>query len=238
MTIVGFPTVCRVAARRRSHVAVPRRRHSRRRHRLNLRPPLSGTATIGFSSSQPSPAASPAETAPAAETPRPPASPRRGTPWQRAAAAPSVPETAASKDGWDAFERGDYQTALSILEVALRARRQRHGGTGRHDLRLRTGRAHKTVPGQIGISQAAEAGSSNGRYRAASIYAASQQCHRTMFEYKWLPWRINHLRCAAGIGQGDGTVVPAGRVLQRVAGPCRPRHRGGWIASKNFKPTP
>ena len=187
------------------------------------------------------PAASPAETAPAAETPAPaPASPPAAAPVAEAAAAPSVPETATSKDGWDAFERGDYQTALSIWK-SLSER-------GDKGMAVLVGTIYdfgQGVPQDDAEAlkwylQAAEAGNGNGQYRAASIYARSRQVPPDYVQaYKWLTLAMKSLPQQVSAKADELSSLQAELLRSEVAGLMSTSDIGvAESQAKNFKPTP
>ncbi len=214
-----------------------------------------GAATQQVAASEPQPLISPLANLPpetpapapdattAAAAPTPPAAPVEAAPapattTATAAAAP-VPAGATSKDGWDAFERGDYQNALSIWESLAQQ--------GDPNMAVLAGTIYdfgQGVPQNDAEAlkwylSAAEAGNGNGQYRAASIYARSSQVPPDYVQaYKWLTVAMKSLPQALSKNADELTSIQAETLRSEVAGLMSTAEIGQAEAeAKNFKPT-
>ncbi len=176
------------------------------------------------------PAPAPAESAPATTAP--------ATATATAATTP-VPDGATSKDGWDAFERGDYQGALNVWKSLAQR--------GDPNMAVLTGTIYdfgQGVPQDDAEAlkwylSAAEAGNGNGQYRAASIYARSRQVPPDYMQaYKWLTVAMKTLPQAVSTNTDELTSIQAETLRSEVAGLMSTAEIGQAEAeAKNFKPT-
>lgn len=183
----------------------------------------------------------PEATTPAAPATEAPAAPEvaAAAPAAAPAATTAVPANATTKDGWDAFERGDYQGALGIWKSLAQSDKNVSVLVGTiYD--FGQGVPQDDAEALKWYLQAAEAGNGNGQYRAASIYARSQQVPPDYVQaYKWLTLAMQSLPQKVSAKHDELTSIQAELLRSEVSGLMSTSDIGQADAlAKTFKPTP